>query len=439
MFASAFHLALAAILIALNGFFVAAEFAFVKVRPPRLGQLAAQGRAFSATAVWLAERMDGTLAACQLGITMASLGLGWVGEPAFAALLEPVLHAVGVESAALLHGISFVVAFTLITALHLTVGEQIPKIFAIRRPEPLALACAPLLKFFYVTTYPLLVALSATTTFALRRLGIDGDGEHSAPHSEAELRALVQRARAHGEVSGTELRLIHAVFDFDEMLCRQIMLPRGEIVWFDAGWTTGECVAEALRSRHSRYPVGDGSLDRVIGVAHAKDLLGIDGAGEAEPAAGLREVMRPPRYVPESMPVSKLLRHFQATHQHLAMVVDEHGTVIGMVTLDNVIEQIVGPVEDEFDIAEPDVVPQGDDEFLVRGSAPIEVVNRRLGLALEGDGVDTLSGVLMTVLQRVPAVGDAVELPDDARAEVLEVIGARATRVRVRTGRSARK
>jgi CBS domain containing-hemolysin-like protein len=415
--------ALAGGLVLVNGYFVAAEFALVKLRPGRLDALVAEKRRFATTAQWLAQRLDAALAACQLGITMASLGLGWIGEPAFAALLAPAFASLGIDAPALLHGLAFLLAFTLITSLHLVLGEQVPKIFAIRQPERLALWCAPGLRAFYLSTYPLLVGLSAVTSFVLRRFGV-GEKREEMPHTDDEIRVLLHHAREHGELTRSEHKLINAVLEFDDIICRTIMLPRADVVFFDVEQTVPECLAVARRAKHTRYPVCEGSLDRVLGIVHLKDLVG---AADDTP---LRDLMRPPRQVPETLPISRLLPHFQSTRNHMAIVIDEYGTVIGIVTLENVLEEIVGPVEDEFDVAEPEIVPESKTEFVVLGGTSVDSVNEKLGLALDGADVDTFSGLLTAALGRIPEAGDVVQLAG-ATAHVLEARGARATRVRV--------
>ena len=414
-------------LVLLNGFFVAAEFALVKIRAGRVAELVRQGRPFAATALWLSENLEGALSACQLGITMASLGLGWVGEPAIARLLEPAFQRAGLTSPAALHTVSFVVAFTLISSLHLVIGEQAPKIFAIRRAEQALLWCAYPLKGFYLLTYPLMVALNSSTSFLLRLAGLKDGSEHEIPYTEHEIRALLREAHVHGQVTGSEHRLINAVFEFDDMICRRIMVPRNEVDFFDASLPVQECLELALRTKHTRYPVCDGSLDDLLGVVHVKDLVG-NPLGESFEWGS---VMRPPRKVPEDMPISRLLRHFQATHQLMAFVIDEYGTVIGIVTLENVLEQIIGAVDDEFDTEEPDIVPAGPSEWLVRGSAPLEKVERKLGIPHHEADVDTLSGLLVHLVGRLLVAGDRVALGPFS-AEVLEVRNDCAFKVRVR-------
>ncbi len=419
------YVAIAIFLVALNGFFVAAEFALVKVRGSQVEELVRQGKPFSGTALWLANRMEDSLSVCQLGITMASLALGWVGEPAFSRLIEPVLHWSGIESETVIRTLGFALSFTFITGLHLVIGEQAPKIFAIRRPEQMILWCAVPMKFFFIVSYPLMVSLNVATSMILKRLGVEGAG-HDAPHTEDEIRALLREARIHGDVTHSEQRLIDAVFEFDDMICRRVMVPRADVEFFTFDQSLSECLMQASRSRHTRFPLCDGSLDSVIGVVHIKSLIGqID-----DKNFDLKSVARPPKTVPENMPISKLLRHFQGTRQHMAFVVDEYSTTIGIVTLENVLEQIVGPVQDEFDLETPEIVPDGPGQYIVQGSTPIDVVEKVLNLYRYDADVDTFSGLLMSRHGDILESGDRVELIG-AVAEILEVKGARAERIRV--------
>lgn len=417
------EVALAIFLVILNGFFVAAEFSLVKVRGSQIEELVRQNRPFSKTAMWLAERLEDSLSACQLGITMASLALGWVGEPAFARLLHPLLK--GVASEGVVHGIAFVISFTLITALHLVIGEQAPKIFAIRRPEQMVLWCAVPMRFFYIVSYPLLISLNWMTGLILKRLGVEGAG-HDTPHSEDEIRALLREARVHGEMTRSEHRLLDAVFEFDDMICRRVMVPRADVEFFDVSQTFEECMQQARRSRHTRFPLCEDSLDTNLGVIHIKDLISVEDVS----AFNIRELARPPKTVPENMPISKLLRHFQATRQHMAFVLDEYGTVIGIVTMENVIEQIVGSVQDEFDLETPEIVPDGAGRFIVLGNTPIDVIEKILNIYREDHDVDTFSGLLTTLKGTILEAGDNIPL-GRGHAEIMEVRNSRAERVRV--------
>jgi CBS domain containing-hemolysin-like protein len=420
-------LLLALLLVLLNGFFVAAEFALVRVRKSQLDEMVERGEPFADSARWLVEHLDGALSACQLGITIASLALGWIGEPAIARLLRQPLEAVGLGNDALVHGISFGIAFTFITAIHVVIGELAPKTIAIRRPESLARWCALPLRGFWMASYPLLAALNATTAAFLRPFGIESVSEASeTPHSEGEIRALLMVAREHGEVTGSERELIEGVFQFDDLICRKVMVPRVDVAFFDINDSLDQLLELIRRTKHTRYPICDGSLDAVLGVIHVKDIMLCTDPSTVDP----REIMRPPRFVPETLSVSRLLRQFQATHQLLAIVVDEYGTTSGVVTLENVLEPIVGPVADEFDIESPEIVPESRGSFLIDGRADIESVARRFNLHLHDEEADTFSGYVMARLGHVPEEGDKVDL-DGVIAEVLEVRKSRAEKIRV--------
>jgi len=418
---------MAVFLVLLNGFFVAAEFALVKVRKSQLDEMVARGEPFAESAQWLVTHLDGSLSACQLGITIASLALGWIGEPAIAHLLRSPLGALGVESEALLHGIAFAIAFTLITTAHVIIGELAPKTLAIRRPESLARLCAVPLRIFWFASYPILVALNSTTSAFLRLFGIETVSEAGeAPHSEGEIRALLALAREHGEVTFAERELIEGVFEFDDLISRKVMVPRVDVAFFDINDSTEDFMELVRHTKHTRYPVCDGSLDSVLGIVHVKDIMLSTNPG----ALDVRTIMRPPRFVPETLPVSRLLRQFQATHQLLAIVVDEYGTTSGIVTLENVLEPIVGPVADEFDVEPPQIVPESRGSFLIDGRADIGMVATRFELALDREEADTLSGYIMAKLGHVPAEGDKLEI-GGVMAEVLEVRKSRAEKIRI--------
>jgi CBS domain containing-hemolysin-like protein len=421
------YLAAAILLILLNGFFVAAEFALVKVRLSRIEQLAKDGKAFAGTARWLALRLDESLSACQLGITMASLALGWVGEPAFASLVEPLLGMVGVEDPRVIHILGFAIAFSVITGLHLVVGEQFPKIFAIRKPEQILLWCALPLKFFYRILYPFLKLLNGVTSFLLRLVGIKGASDHEIVNTEEEIRALLREAHIHGSLSRNEHSLINNVFEFDDMIVRRVMVPRGEVSYFDVHEPVEKFRELVRHTMHTRYPVCDRSLDRVLGVVHIKDLLNVN---PEDDNFDIRSIMRPPKKLPETMPISRVLRHFQATHQLMAFVIDEYGTITGIVTLENVLERIVGEVDDEFDIAEPNIIPEGSGSFLVAGTTPLDEARRTIKIPLaEALEADTINGLLTEIRQKILTLGDIIEL-EGAVAEVLEMKHDSATKIR---------
>ena len=417
--------ALAMVLVALNGFFVAAEFALVKIRVSQIDKMVAEKKMFAKTAQWCAQRLDHSLSCCQLGITMASLALGYVGEPAFAFLFRPLFEMMGVSDA-LLHIFSFIVAFSIMTALHLVIGEQAPKIFAIRRPQQMVRWCAPLMVFFYYLLFPLMWVLNWATEVILGWLGLSGSTGHDTPHTEEEIRALLREATIHGNLTSNEHNLLNNVFEFDDLICRLVMVPRSEVQILDINRPFPELLALAKSTKHTRYPVCDSSLDNLLGVIHMKDLLGVD----ANENFDIKKILREPVKVPENMPISLVLKRIQTSHQLLTFVVDEYGTTIGIVTLENVLEKIIGPVDDEFDIPEePNIKSLGVGSFMINGNTPISEVEKAIGVNLDDDDVDTVAGVLMTRSGKIPEVGDVIQF-EGAMAEVLEVKHDHAERIR---------
>lgn len=416
----------ALLLVIVNGFFVAAEFALVKVRLGRIEQLVLNRKLFSRTARWLAQRLEQSLSACQLGITMASLALGRIGEPAFAQLVEPLLRAMQIQSEPIIHAVAFALSFTFVTALHLVIGEQAPKIFAIRKPEGMLLACAVPLQIFFVASYPLLQLLNLTTAGVLKLLGARDSSKDSIPYTEEEIRALLREAHVHGNLTRSEHSLINAVFEFDDLVCRRIMVPRTDVDYVDTEELTETTLAMIHRTKHTRYPICVGSMDQVLGVLHVKDISG----ATIHDGYDWKSIMRPPKKVPENMPISKLLRHFQGTHQHMAFVVDEYGMIIGIVTLENVLEKIIGEVADEFDEESPEIVPDGPDSYVILGSTQVQSVEVKLGIQFEEADVDTMSGLLLNKAERLLAAGDIIEFPG-VTAKVLSVSDDRATKVRI--------
>ena len=410
-------LTIAAVLVALNGFFVAAEFALVKVRISQIDKMVKDGKLFAGSAKWLAQRLDHSLSACQLGITMASLALGYVGEPAFAFLIEPLMEMAGITSPTVIHVTAFIFAFSVITSLHLVIGEQAPKIWAIRKPKDMVRWCAPLMILFYYMLFPFMYVLNWATELVLGALGLGGGSGHDSPHSEDEIRALLREAHIHGNLTGSEHYLLNNVFEFDDLICRLAMLPRSEVQIFDINQPFSELIEIAKQTKHTRYPVCDGSLDNLLGVVHVKDLTGV---GQQEDF-DVKTVMRSPVKVPENMPISAVLKEIQNTHQLLTFVVDEYGTIIGICTLENVLEKIIGPVDDEFDAEEqPAIQSIGPARYAILGTTPITQVEKQLNLNLDDQDVDTLAGVLMARSGKVPEKGDKVEF-EGATAEIMVV------------------
>ncbi|MFY0600097.1 MAG: HlyC/CorC family transporter [Cyclobacteriaceae bacterium] len=422
-----FKIGLTVIFIILNGFFVAAEFALVKISKSKLKVMINEKQPFATTAMWLFKRQNLALSACQLGITMASLALGWIGEPAIAHLITPIIHDFGVTSEAFVHGIAFTIAFTAITAFHIVIGEQVPKIYAIRKPGVVFLGTAVLLKVFYVVLYPFMYVLNWITNVFLRWLGIHDSNEHETPLTEEEIRASLSIAHAKGELSKNEHRLLNAVFRFDDEVARQIMKPRVEVEFLDSNQPFSESVAFVKKSKHTRFPLCEGSLDRLLGVVHIKDMFGHDG----EDAIDMKEIMRPTMLVPENILIGKLLQEFRTARQHLAFVQDEHGTVLGIVTLEDVLEELVGSMQDEFDQDEPNIVELEDAKYLVDGDIQVDDLNVRFDLNLATNDADTLSGLIVEKIGHKLDVGKIVKLGSGVEAEIVEVEGIRANKVRL--------
>jgi CBS domain containing-hemolysin-like protein len=410
-------IALALLLVVLNGIFVAAEFAFVKVRPTRLAQLAEEGNRQARLAKDCIDKLDAYLSVSQLGITLASLGLGWLGEPAVAALLTPVLYKWGLISPALAHTISFVVSFGFITFLHVVFGELAPKSLAIQRAESLSLWLALPMRVFYTLFYPAVLLLNGTANQTLRLMGIQLSSEAEMTHSGEELRMIIAESFRGGQINENEQELLQNVFLFEETTAEEIMVPRTEVVFLDTRLELKENIEIARQTQHTRYPLCEGSPDRVVGLVHIKDLLYMD-----PDTASIQDISRPIMYVPEFMPLDRLLTDFQKNHQHLAAVIDEYGGTSGIVTMDNVLEVLVGDIQDEFDAEEPEVVKQADGTYLVSGRMHIDDAAGRFHLGVTDDeSYNTLAGFILERLGRYPQVGDCIGL-ENVSLEVVEML-----------------
>jgi CBS domain containing-hemolysin-like protein len=393
----------ALLLIAINGFFVTAEFALVRVRPTRLEALKRKGSRRAAAALELHRGLTQTLATTQVGITLASLGIGWVGEPAIASILERLLGEW--TPRAYLRPLAFGIGFIVITLITVILGELVPKAFGIQRAETVILAAAAPLRMLRISLWPMVAFTNAAALAVMRMLGIPvGFGEESA-HSEEELRTILSRSHDRGQISRVGRDILERVLGFSRLTARQLMIPRPDVVWLSSTRTPAENFERARASGYTRFPYCDGDLDRVLGIVHIKDLA--VGAPDVNPAS----VMRPPVIVPETATADGLLRRFQRRRLHMAIVVDEYGGTSGVVTLEDVLEEIVGDVQDEFDQEPPEIAPLGEDHYRIAGSARFEEVAR----ALHSHGppeaeVDTIAGYVQDQLGRVARVGDTVRL-----------------------------
>jgi CBS domain containing-hemolysin-like protein len=397
------------ILLFLNGFFVAAEFALVKIRGSQLEPLAEEGNRTAALARRITENLDAYLSACQLGITLASLGLGWLGEPFLAQMLQPLFFKLGIVSPTIIRSVSFALAFSTITTLHISLGEQAPKILAIRRPLPATLWVSRPLAIFYAVLRPAIWFLNAMSNWLLKVVfRVEPASEHELAHSEEELRVIL--SESHGSENVTQLGkeiLINAL-DMRKRVVRDITTPRGEVVFLNTEDSFEENLQAAVESRHTRFPLCEGHLDNTIGLVHIKDVLKL----VREPKAALADIRRDIFPVPEMMPLEKLLTFFLGKHAHLALVVDEYGGTVGIVTLDNVLEELVGEIHDEFDAENSEFRRINADEFTVLGSLGLYELHDLAGLDLESADVSTIGGYVTHLLGHLPQQGERVRIED---------------------------
>jgi CBS domain containing-hemolysin-like protein len=399
-----FNIVLVFFLVALNGFFVAAEFAMVKVRSTRLDTLIMEGNARAKYAKNITDHLDSYLSACQLGITLASLGLGWVGEPAVGAMIEPALTSLGLPSD-VIHTISFAIAFSIITALHIIIGELAPKSLAIQKSEGVTLWTAMPLIGFYKLMYPFIWVLNAISNKLLGVFGVEVVGEHQAAHTEEEIRILMEESHKQGYIDQTELIFVDNIFNFAERHAREVMIPRTDMVCLYVQNSFEENLEIALTEELTRYPLCNEDKDNIIGFIHIKDLLSAAARGQHP---NIRDLVRSVVAVPESMAISDLLKLLQKDRAQLAIVVDEFGGTAGLVTVEDILEEIVGEIQDEFDEERPLIENRGPDEHSVDGKLLIEEVNNALGLKLDSETFDTMGGWIYSRIEMPPQVNQKI-------------------------------
>ncbi|MBH0332549.1 membrane protein [Brevibacillus brevis] len=400
---SLFNLILVMILVLLNGFFVATEFAIVKVRESRIAQLAAEGNKRAVDVERVLHNLDAYLSACQLGITLASLGLGWLGEPAVAHLLHPVFLYFHLNET-VVTSISFIIAFSLITFLHIVLGELAPKTLAIQYSEKVVLAVAKPIQLFYKIMYPFIQMLNWSASHFLGLFHISLE-PHQEAHTEEEIRILVNESHKSGLIDQTELMLVDNIFDFSETMAREIMVPRTDMVVLNLRDPFDENVKHVQNGRFTRYPVVDGDKDHVVGSLHIKDMLtGLLEGGSQD----LQTFMRPILTVPETISISRLLTMLQKQRGQMAIIIDEYGGTAGLVTLEDIMEEIVGDIQDEFDDERPEV-ERSDGMLSLDGRMLLEEAGDYLDIELESSDVDTLAGWIYMQIDHPPRVGDRVK------------------------------
>ena len=425
-----FKIAAVLVLVLLNGFFVAAEFAIVKIRDTQLDPLIQKGHRRARAARHVLGNLDRYLSAAQLGITLASLGLGALGEPLFATLLNPVMDWMKIESVQVRHTLAVGVGLTALTFLHITVGEQAPKWMAIQRPLPTSLWVVYPLKWFYWATYPFIWVLNHSSLWLLRQIGIEPSSEAELVHSEDELRLLFAGSQKHTATTALGRDIVLNALDLRQRVVREVMRPRPEIVFFDTQASLTECIDIAEKTRFSRFPLCEGGdLDRTLGVIHIKDLYAA--RFRAKVAADLIPMARKIIYVPETARLEKLLQLFLERKLHFAIVVDEFGGTLGMVTLENILEELVGQIQDEFDQEKPLITKTGETTWEVLGTLPVHDLEELVGESLAEEGVTTISGLVTNRLNGFPKVGEVVRIgPYELRVE--EMDGLRVARLSLR-------
>ena len=418
-----------------NAFFVAAEFSIVKMRSSRLDVLIAEGNRRASYAKKLADRLDVALSVTQLGITIVSLGLGWLGEPVVASLLHPAFSWFGVPESAV-ETVSFAIAFFLITSLHIVGGELIPKNVAIRKVESVALTVALPLLVFQRIMYPFVWLLNHVANWAEERMGFSVvTKEEDVAHTEEEIRVLMEESHRQGFIVKTELEFVDNVFDFADLSVREIMIPRTDMVCLDLEDSLEESIETAMEERLTRYPICDGGKDNVIGFLHIKDFLQTLYKKEAP---DLRKLARHALVVPEAMAVSRLLQTMQQERSQLAIVVDEYGGTAGMVTIEDVVEEIVGDIQDEFDTDRPLVEKKGACLYSVDAKMLLEELEDILEVAIDEEEIDSVGGWLSAHVDNPPRIGQKAAF-GDAQFFVEETEGVRITRVLCRLGREPQK
>jgi CBS domain containing-hemolysin-like protein len=409
------------VLVLANAFFVAAEFALVGARKTRLDELAKAGDGKARLARRAVQSLDRYISATQLGITLASLGLGWIGEPALSHLIEGAFTWLPDPAAAIAtHAVASVIAFIIITVLHIILGELVPKALALLYPEEISgWVAAPLMGFAWVMSLPIAV-LNGTANRLLRLMGINRPGETERLHSPEELRMLVEQSTEGGSLLQQDARLLEGVFEFSEKTAQEVMTPRTQMVALEADLPVegaADVVAEAGRSR---YPVFTDSLDEIVGVVHAKDLLA---ALRSRPGGRVRDIMRPPLFVPGTREVEDVLADMKRLKTHLAVVLDEYGGTAGLVTMEDLLEEIVGPIYDEYDPQEARARVGG---AVIDGAMPISDFNSEYGESLDDTDYTTIGGYVFGQLGRLPRAGDRVK----AGGHTLEVVEMEGRRVK---------
>jgi len=402
-----FEIILIILLVLANAFFVAAEFAIVKVRSTQIEPLAEKDNKRAKIAVRLITHLDEYLSATQLGITMASLGLGWIGEPVTAKILEPVFSMLSLKNPQTVHTLSITAGFIFLTFLHIVVGELAPKSLAIRHSKTSALFIAIPLNLFYVVFRPFIWALNSVANLILRGIGIRPVTETERFHSEEELRLLLAEGRKSGAIDSTEHQLIEKIFEFNDKIAREIMVPRSHMVAIDIDDSREKIFQTVIEEGFSRVPVYKSTIDNIIGIIYSKDLIS---AAEHRELIALMDIIRPATFVSATKQIGNLMKELQKNKAHMAIVVDEYGGVEGLITMEDILEEIVGEIQDEYDVESQSVEPEKSGVYLVNPMISIEDFNKRFNLNIPEDpDYQTLSGFLQKVTGHIPEIYERID------------------------------
>jgi putative hemolysin len=415
-----FELVAVAVLVLLNGFFVAAEYGLVTARRTRILELEHEGNKRAKRVLQITSDPPRFIAAMQLGVTLTSLAIGALGEQALAKLLDPVMAAV----------LAVILAFLVITFFHVVIGELVPKGIALAHSDSTALAVSGPVRGFFSLFGPLIWVLQRSTEFVLHRLGLEPPGAEGEVHSEAELKMLVSASSERGELEEEESEMLYKVFDFADKEVADVMVPRPQVVALSVDLPAKDCLAAVIDSPYTRYPVYRGSIEDIVGILHVRDLFSaLNDPGLAQ--VNVEELLRPAHMVPETKDLAALLTEFRRTGQHMAIVVDEYGGLEGIVTLEDLLEEIVGEIEDEFDLPDESVERIDEETIHVHGTFPIDDFNEQFHTDLPVEDYHTIAGFVFGQLGHQPEPGDAVE-HGSLRFEVLEIEGSRIDRLAVR-------
>ena len=398
------------VLVSFNGFFVAAEFAIVKVRSSQIEVKVKEGIGVAVLAKHIVSHLDGYLAATQLGITLASLGLGWIGEPVVSKIIINLMNVAGIEiTAELAHQIALPVAFVIITILHIVFGELAPKSMAIQRPEKVTLFIAYPLQFFFFVFRPFIWLLNGIANLLLKSIGISSV-HGSEIHSSEELKYLVEQGQQSGKIDEDEYKIIRNAFDFSEQTVKQIMVPRIQVFAVDINNFGRKTLEKIIEENYSRIPVYDGNIDNILGVVYLKDLL-IATLKTDKP--DIRDLIRTMIIVPDSKNIGKLLNEFQVRHQQMALVVNEYGGTEGIITMEDILEELVGEIQDEYDNEIPFVEKTAEKIYQVMASASIDDINEMLPHPVSKDKkYETLAGLLIFKFGKIPNVRERIQIDD---------------------------